>query len=209
MWEGALKLASTTLPESLELLLTLPDAAVERLFKGFTPTAEAAAAVSVPVPAKASAPLLLCRSAVVAFVTAQPYRVRPLLRARVLGGEETEGPAQSMPGPPLPHGRVLPPPGQPLAPQPPRAASGWSSSTLRPPPPAPLLSAQPPFLPHPAGAAATAFHPSAVPLPGPAYYGGPPPPQLPAPAPASSAPPPPSASGWKSVRIVDERVTRR
>ena len=88
MWEGALKMAQLTLPHSLDLLLTLPDLALDKLFKGYTPPVpgEDGHPPPVPLPSKSASPLVQCRTAVVAFVISNPYRVRPYLAAKVMGG---------------------------------------------------------------------------------------------------------------------------
>ena len=205
MWEGALKLAQLTLPQSLDLLLQLPDPALEKLFKGYSPPTAAEDGTSSPLPpsSKSVSPLVQCRAAVVLFVTSNPFRVRPYLRAKVLGGggeagdgaasaaaqmqgRHPPGPAQmsALHAPPsrpppmyAPH---LPPPPPGVFPVPSTAAGGGASSSF---------SAAAPM--RPASAASSTGWSSSSLRPAQGHL----PPHLPPPAPYPPQPPPFHASG--------------
>ena len=199
LWEGLLKLTSITLPTSLDLLLHLPDTGVEKLMKGYTPAGEGGPSPAPP-PSKASPPLLQCRAAVIAFVTANPYRVRPLLRAKVLGGPVESLPQTYPHPPPHLHPHLPPPYLHPLPPQRPMGGAQQQMSgpmmaaaplpMMRPPPFPPMggMPGGPPPLPPP-------------PLPPPHFRPSlPPPPPYPSPAPVLR-PTVSSSTGWSSSSV--------
>ena len=180
LWEGLLKVAAMTLPDSLELLIALPDAALNRLFSAQQ--------------APAASPLALCRAALTRLVQQQPHRVRPLLRQRVMGGgaetaaaaaetasrEQQPQPAPA-PAPALASAGPLPPA---ALPQPP-PGRGWQQQQQQQQQPPPGV--RPPHAP----AAYTHFFLAPAPLP-PSPQPQQPPLQL---------SPVPSSTGWKSLRI--------
>ena len=99
LWEGVLKLASLSLPHSLDLLLDLPDEGVSRLFGSLGPpqllaavqvadkaTTDAAAdkaAGRQPAKPTRQTPLQMCQVAAARAILQQPQRVRPVYRKHV------------------------------------------------------------------------------------------------------------------------------